>query len=193
MNNNFRIIFIKINIIKFNIVKLYTKITHFITKNVTLAESPSKKSISWLANKASSCVLITILVTNQSGTSFNAGTKSSTVLSHISWIFCLLRQYFSIKGFLETTLLHISWVFRNRVKNKRTSINSSNTHFLDLILVRNELYCRRIRIDSFIARFLSHIRIENKFLCMSIFINCFITHFLILVAVWNKNWCSTIF
>ena len=63
MNNRFRIIFIKINIINVNFIKIYTKITHFITKDATLLESTLTKTLQLLENKSSASFLIILLVT----------------------------------------------------------------------------------------------------------------------------------
>ena len=58
-----------------------------------------------------------LLVTKQTGTSFNAGRKSLTALSHIPWVLYLPRQYFSVKGSLDTALLHISEFYIDQKQN----------------------------------------------------------------------------
>ena len=80
INNSFRIMFIKINIIKVDFIKVYAKNTHFITK---------KCGYSSLWNKGLWSFLIIVSVTNQSATNFNDGRQSSTDSSHIFWALCL--------------------------------------------------------------------------------------------------------
>ena len=43
INDIFMIILIKIKIIMVNIIKIYTRNAHFITRNMTLPKSPSKE------------------------------------------------------------------------------------------------------------------------------------------------------
>ena len=88
MNNSIRIIFIKI-IIKINIIKIYIKNAHFITKNTTLRESLLKWSIFSSAYRAEKIFLIILLATNQLGISFNVARESSTALSYIFWVIYL--------------------------------------------------------------------------------------------------------
>ena len=101
---------------------------------------------------------IILLVTNQSGTNFNADRKSSTVLLHISWVLCLSWQYVNLKGSSETILSHICWVlcWLRTESNTRISLNSFITHLLSLTLIRKLFYCRSISINSFITDFLRH-------------------------------------
>ena len=88
MNNSLRNIFIKMKIIKINIIKIYTKNTnHFITK---------KFEVNLIFKK--SYLTKILLVTIQSGANLHTGRKLSTALSPFSWVLCLSRQYFSIKG-----------------------------------------------------------------------------------------------
>ena len=90
IDNSFSIILIKINTIRFNIIKLYSKKINISSlKNVTLSESSSKNSISSSANKAVYILLIVLLATNQWRTSFNASRKSSSVLSEVPIFFYL--------------------------------------------------------------------------------------------------------
>ena len=49
-------------------------------------------------------------LTNQSGTNFNVSKKTSTALSHVSWVFYLTRQYFSTQELMKLALSHISRV-----------------------------------------------------------------------------------
>ena len=101
MNNSFRIIFIKINVIKADIIKIYTKNIHLITK----------ESNNIRVYKIEVCIIIreyNFNYTNQSGTDFNAKRQVSTAISHIFGVLRLSGQYFSVKGCLETTLSHIS-------------------------------------------------------------------------------------
>ena len=74
-NNSIRITLVKF-IIKINIIKIYTKNTHFYSP-----ESPSKNSKSSSAYKAVQTFLIVLLATNQLGISFNAARESSTASS----------------------------------------------------------------------------------------------------------------
>ena len=53
MNNSFRIIFIKISIIKVDIFEIYTKNTHLIARKYGITKIFIKKSISLLANEDS--------------------------------------------------------------------------------------------------------------------------------------------
>ena len=48
------------------------------------------------------------MVWNQSVTNFNVGRKSSTALSHISWVLYLSMQYFSIKENTKKASWHIA-------------------------------------------------------------------------------------
>ena len=82
MNNSIRIIFIKI-IIKINIIKIYIKNAHLITKNTILRESLLKWSIFSSAYRTEKKFLIILLATNQSVISFNVARESSTALSYI--------------------------------------------------------------------------------------------------------------
>ena len=132
---------------------------------MTKLESSLTKIISSLENRSSSFLII-FLVRNQSGTNFNVGGKASTALPHISWVFCLSRQYFWHKRIFEKSFITNFLGFisiENRIKYKCTSINTFNTHFLSLILIRNELYCKKISIGGFIAHFLSLKAIRNNF------------------------------
>ena len=72
------------------------------------------------------------LVANQSGTNFNAGRKLSMALSHILWILDLSRQYFSIKGSLETAQSYISWVlyWSGTESNTKEQVSATLTHIL---------------------------------------------------------------
>ena len=54
MNNSFRIIFIKISIIKVNIINIYTNKTYFITIKSDITRFFTKKTISLLEDTASS-------------------------------------------------------------------------------------------------------------------------------------------
>ena len=55
--------------------------------------------------------LITLLVTDQLGISFNDARESSTALSHVIWVLFLLGQYSIKKGCKEKSMSPISWVF----------------------------------------------------------------------------------
>ena len=55
--------------------------------------------------------LITLLVTGQSGISFNVAWESSAALSHVIWGLSLSGQYSIKKGYKEKTMSPISWVF----------------------------------------------------------------------------------
>ena len=129
MNNSFRIMFIKINIIKVSIIKIYTKNTVFVTRECEVTRIFIKKSISLSWNKALWSFFIIVFVTNQSRTNFNAGRISSKSLSHIFGVFYLSRQNFSIRNSLITHFFSLISI-RNKIKYKMTSINSFNTHFL---------------------------------------------------------------
>ena len=77
MNDSSRVIFIIISIIKVNnIIKIYTKNTHFITRkyDITRAFIKIEYIIICVAGKS---FLIILLVTNQSGINFSASGQSS--------------------------------------------------------------------------------------------------------------------
>ena len=80
MNNAFRIIFIIVSIIKVHLIKIYTKNTYLITTKCGITRIFIKRSILSSSYKAVRSFLIILLVTNQSGTYFNAGRKSSMAL-----------------------------------------------------------------------------------------------------------------
>ena len=107
MSNSFRIISIKINIMKVIIINIYTKNIQLITRNTTLPKFLSTKTISQLKNITSSRFTINFFHNIPTRHKFNIGRKASTALSHIYWVLYLSRQHFSIKGSSETTLSHI--------------------------------------------------------------------------------------
>ena len=72
MNCSFRIIFVKIIIIKANVIRIYINKTHIATKNVTLSESALTMTILSLKNTAFSRSLSMLFEANQSGTNFNS-------------------------------------------------------------------------------------------------------------------------
>ena len=85
-NNISRFTFIKIIIIKANVMKVYSnKITPSL-KNVTASESISSRSVTSLENTTLSTFSNVLFVTNQSGTNFDTGRALSTALSHIFWV-----------------------------------------------------------------------------------------------------------
>ena len=94
MNNSFKIIFMKISIIKVNIIKIYTKNTHFITWKCDITRIFIKKSTSSMQIKYYKAFLIILLVANQSGINFNVGKKISTALSHILLSLTSIRPIF---------------------------------------------------------------------------------------------------
>ena len=75
MNNNFKIIFIKINTIRLISLRSTLRIPISLLKKVTLIRSSLTKIISSLKNKSTSGSLIIFLVTNQLGTNFNVDRK----------------------------------------------------------------------------------------------------------------------
>ena len=117
MNNSCRIIPIKINIIKVNIINIYTKNTHFMTEKCDITRIFINKDYIILENNSWSSFLIILLITNQSGKNFDVGRKASTALSYICCVLHLSRQYSSIKGSLATTLSYISWVLHRSGTN----------------------------------------------------------------------------
>ena len=108
-NNSVRNIFIKI-IIKINIIKIYTKNTHFITTKCNIARILIKKSKPSSENRTVQFFLIILLVTKQSEISSNDARELSTASWHILWAIYLSGQYTIKEGYKETTKSHISSV-----------------------------------------------------------------------------------
>ena len=163
--NNFRIATVKIIIIKINIIKICTINDCIIAKECNNIRLYITKDYIIIRNTALSSFSIILFVKNQTGTNFNAGRKASTASSQISWILYLPRQYFSIKFFFWKQLYHefLSHIFvTNRIKYKRTSINSFMKHFLSLMAFKNQLHCRWIGTNSFITHFLGLILSRGK-------------------------------
>ena len=134
-DNSIRVIFTKI-IIKINIIKIYTKNTHFFTTKCDITRIFIKKSKPSSAYKLVYSFLIILLVTNLSGISFNAAKESSTALSHI-----LLVLYLSILK--KDTKNHVTYflsfiLMKNIIMYKKTSVNCFITHFMSLIAFRNK-------------------------------------------------------
>ena len=165
MINNFRIRTVKIIIIKINIIKICTINDCIIAKECNNIRLYITKDYIIIRNTALSSFSIILLVKNQSGTNFNAGRKASTASSQISWVLYLPRQYFSINFFFWKQLYHafLSHIFiTNRIKYKRTSMNSFMKHFLSLMAFKNQLHCRWIGTNSFITHFLGLISSRGK-------------------------------
>ena len=74
MNNSTRIIFIEV-IIK---IKIHIKSTHFITRKYNITRNFIKVEYIFICVQISKKSLIVLLVTNESGKSFNAAGESST-------------------------------------------------------------------------------------------------------------------
>ena len=92
MNNSFRIIFIKINVIKADIIKIYTKNIHLITKE--------SNNIRVYIKSRSASLLENITLTIQTNQE-QILMLVSTAISHIFGVLRLSGQYFSVKGCLE--------------------------------------------------------------------------------------------
>ena len=87
-NNCIRIIFTKI-IIKINVIKIYIKNTHFISRK---CDSKRIKNIKKVFN------FFYLTCNKQSGISFNATKEWPTASSHIFWVLYLSGQYTIKKG-----------------------------------------------------------------------------------------------
>ena len=87
MNKCFRVIFIVISIIKVDIIKIYTKNTHFITKkyDITRIFEIVKTELLSFAYEEVRSFLLVLFAANQAGINFNAGRQSSITSSHILW------------------------------------------------------------------------------------------------------------
>ena len=83
INNNFRIIFIKIIIIKVNVIKIYMKNTHLISKKCNFTKIFIRKEYIIVKNKSTMKLSSILHVANQSGINFNAARQSSVATSHI--------------------------------------------------------------------------------------------------------------
>ena len=81
-NDSIQIIFIKI-IIEINFIKIYIKNTHSITIKYNITRTFIKIEYIFICIQSSKRFLVILIVTNQSGISFNAARESSTALSHI--------------------------------------------------------------------------------------------------------------
>ena len=86
-------------------------------KLMSVAWHPTRWWYSWLLH--------------QSGTESNT-KQISTALSHVSWVFYPLREYFSTKDSLETTLSHISWDLHQSgtESNTKRQVSTALSHFL---------------------------------------------------------------
>ena len=89
INNSFRIIIIKTIIIKDNIIK----VDHIVTKNVTLSESSSTKTMSSLESITSSSFSSNLIKTSKRGRTLMVTDK------HISRLLNLSRHYFIMQLF----------------------------------------------------------------------------------------------
>ena len=87
MNNSITIVFIIISIVKVNI-----KNTHSITIKYNINGIFIKVEYIFICVQSTKGILIILLVTNQSGTNFNAARKSSTALSYIDQEHISLKQ-----------------------------------------------------------------------------------------------------
>ena len=129
MNNSFSIIFIKVNTIKVNVIKSYTKNTHLITKKCDIIGIFFEKNYIIIRDKSSSSFLIIFLVTKQSGriigkileVNLERGTEAALSLflcdeieKHQQLCHTFIGPYSyqdkDLKGSLKTALSHISWV-----------------------------------------------------------------------------------
>ena len=180
-NDSIRIIFIKISI-KINI-KIYTENTHFITTKCDISRIFTKIEYILICIQNSIKFFNHFTCNKPIRNKFQCCWKSSTASSNITY---LSGQYTIKEGSSETTLTHfLSFILiRNRIKYKKTSVNCFITHCLSLIPFRNKFYFRRISLNSFITHVLS-LSIQEQILMHEGNYQLLYTHFLIFVAVRN--------
>ena len=114
----------------------------------TLRKSSLKYSIFSSAYKAVKSFLIVLLLTNQSGISFNVATESSTALSSIfgaTYQGTILRKK-DLQKQLYHTFLEF-YINQEEDQVQKTYVNCFITYFLSHKAFRNKFYCRRIRIS----------------------------------------------
>ena len=121
-NNSIRIIFPIISIIEINIIKTYTKNTHFITTKCNITKIFIKVEYNIICIQSSKKFFNYFLVTNQLLTNFNAARQSSTALSHIFLILIRNISYWK-RIFKNNTVTHFLCfkLIRNRVKYKKNA------------------------------------------------------------------------
>ena len=137
MNNSFSVIFMEINIVKTQIIKIFTRNNNLINRKCGITRIFIAKDYIIIRKYSIINFLITLLVTYQSVTNFYVGRKESAALSHVCWVLQLSRQYFRIKRFSENSFINtflVSSIYQGKIFR-----NSFIPHFFDLILIMNRI------------------------------------------------------
>ena len=160
------VIFIIVFIIKVNIIKIYVKNTHFITRKFAITRTFIKTEY----------IIIRVQSSKKFFSSFTCNKAISnksecyqTIISRFitqSLSFILIRT--SIKWFYKHKRIFqnssvTNLLIGSRIKQKMTFFNGFITHFLSLKLIRIKLNYWRISINSFITLILRFISLRNKF------------------------------